>query len=99
MFPRGISGTASGDTGLTTITGYSIRETSNVLGAKVTFSNATGDGLPLSAGTTLWGVQLAPGETINVQFGENPVTNNSMAPATFYLNIDSGTVQYAVFGQ
>ena len=92
MFPSTVYGTASVDTGFGTITGYSITETTNALGAVVTFRNASG-------GTVLWTVSLAAGETKTEQFGENPVHNGAMGPAKYYLSIDSGTVQYAVYGQ
>ena len=91
MFPSTVYGTASADTGLHTITGYRIAETSNVLGAKVTFRNA-------ASGTILWTVTLNPGESVSEQFGENPISNGSMI-SSYYLSIDSGTVQFAVFGQ
>ena len=90
MFSRQKWGTASGDTTFRTITGYSISETGNALAATVTFRNA-------SAGTILWTVNIPPGETRTMQFGENPVISEFDAP--FYLSLDAGTVQYAVFGK
>ncbi len=89
MFSNVIYGTASVSTGFSTLTGYRITETSNALGAVVTFRNA-------ASGTILSTIPLAAGATASEQFGENPFAS-SFGP--IYLSIDSGTVQFAVYGK
>jgi hypothetical protein len=90
MFSTLKFGTASVDTGFTTITGYIVTETTKAAAAVATFRNA-------ASGTILWTVNLVAGETTGEQFGENPVVSNFGSP--FYLSVDSGTVQYAVYGK
>lgn len=90
MFSALKFGTASVSTGFRTITGYTITETSQVNGAVVTFRDA-------AAGTILWTVNLKAGETAREQFGENPFA--ATFGADVYLSLDSGTVQFAVYGK
>jgi hypothetical protein len=90
MFSKILYGTASATTGFSTITGYRISETGQALAAVVTFRNA-------ASGTILWTQNLKAGETAGEQFGENPLATTY--GGNVYLSVDSGTVQYAVYGK
>ena len=90
MFSSIKFGTASASSGFSTLTGYSVTETTKAAAAVVTFRNA-------ASGTVLWTVNLVAGETTSEQFGQNPVV--AEYGGTFYVSVDSGTVQYAVFGK